>query len=102
MYNLGDYQPPAAKSNRKDWYHGSMDRHAAVALLKEYEKQDGAFLVRRSGRKAGAYVLTMVHMEHVYNFQICKKVSASAVMFVFHLFFIANIGRFFVVVLFLL
>ncbi|XP_046384300.1 tyrosine-protein kinase Shark isoform X2 [Ischnura elegans] len=78
---LRNYKPPAAKSSRKEWYHGSIIRNQAVEILQESEKElgedvddmVGIFLVRWSDRKGGGYVLTMLHAGKPYHFQIRKK-----------------------------
>ncbi|XP_071442937.1 tyrosine-protein kinase Shark isoform X2 [Hetaerina americana] len=78
---LRNYKPPSAKSNRKEWYHGSISRNKAVEMLMESDKElgededgmVGIFLVRWSDRKGGGYVLTMLHAGQPYHFQIRKK-----------------------------
>ncbi|KAG8228527.1 hypothetical protein J437_LFUL008984 [Ladona fulva] len=81
LVSTGNYKPPAAKSSRKEWYHGAIDRSRAVQLLRESEKQMGGdepgaagiFLVRWSDRQGGGYVLTMLHAGQPYHFLIRKK-----------------------------
>ncbi|KAI5712841.1 hypothetical protein M8J75_011667 [Diaphorina citri] len=69
--HLENYKSAPAKSHKKDWYHGTLDRLEAVALLKRAGNKDGAFLVRFSDRKG--FVLTMVCAEQPYHFQIQKQ-----------------------------
>lgn len=72
---LLNYKCPSPKTQKKEWYHGTLDRSEAVALLKEYGNKDGTFLVRYSDRNGGMYVLTTVHAGHPYHFQIQTKGS---------------------------
>jgi hypothetical protein len=70
----GEYKAPASTAQRKEWYHGNMERHEAVTLLTKHGLRDGLFLVRRSGRYASGLVLSMAHMGTVYHFQIRQQV----------------------------
>ncbi|XP_049955937.1 tyrosine-protein kinase Shark isoform X2 [Schistocerca serialis cubense] len=72
---LLNYKCPLPKTQKKEWYHGTLDRSEAIALLKEYGNKDGTFLVRYSDRNGGMYVLTTVHAGHPYHFQIQIKGS---------------------------
>lgn len=71
----GDYKGPAPKEKRCDWYHGTLDRAEAVALLHKHDDVDGSFLVRFSDRHRGGYVLTVMYHKQAYHFQIQRKVS---------------------------
>ncbi|KAL1464172.1 hypothetical protein WDU94_003844, partial [Cyamophila willieti] len=70
---LQHYKCAPAKSNKKDWYHGTLARVEAVSILQRNGNKDGSFLVRISPRERKTYVLTMVCAEFVYNFQIKKE-----------------------------
>ncbi|XP_067008964.1 tyrosine-protein kinase Shark [Anabrus simplex] len=67
---LRNYQCPAPKTFKKDWYHGTLDRTEAITMLKEHGNKDGSFLVRYSDRNGGMYVLTTIHADQPYHFQI--------------------------------
>ncbi|GLH05352.1 Tyrosine-protein kinase Shark [Gryllus bimaculatus] len=67
---LRNYKSPPPKTHKKEWYHGTLDRNEAIALLKEYGNRDGTFLIRYSDRNGGMYVLTTIHAEQPYHFQI--------------------------------
>ncbi|XP_066603271.1 tyrosine-protein kinase Shark [Prorops nasuta] len=70
---LYNYQVPAAKENRSNWYHGTLDRAEAIELLHKNGDVDGSFLVRVSDRHGGTYVLTVMYHRQSYHFQIQKK-----------------------------
>ncbi|XP_012260350.2 tyrosine-protein kinase Shark isoform X1 [Athalia rosae] len=70
---LCDYQGPAPREKRSEWYHGTLDRAEAVALLHKHDDLDGSFLVRFSDRHRGGYVLTVMYHKQAYHFQIQKK-----------------------------
>ncbi|XP_015602408.1 tyrosine-protein kinase Shark [Cephus cinctus] len=70
---LRNYQGPAPKEKRSDWYHGTLDRSEAIALLQKHGNIDGSFLVRFSDRHGGSYVLTVMYHGQAYHFQIQKK-----------------------------
>ncbi|XP_015522213.2 tyrosine-protein kinase Shark isoform X1 [Neodiprion lecontei] len=70
---LCDYQGPAPKEKRCNWYHGTLDRTEAVALLHKHGDVDGSFLVRFSDRHRGGYVLTVMYHKQAYHFQIQRK-----------------------------
>ncbi|XP_031636726.1 tyrosine-protein kinase Shark isoform X2 [Contarinia nasturtii] len=58
--------------NRDDnlwWYHRSLTREDAEDLLKE-SGSDGVFLVRDSKTSPGDYVLSVLHEDEVYHYQI--------------------------------
>lgn len=67
---LRNYKSPPPKTQKKDWYHGTLDRNEALAMLKERGNRDGTFLIRYSDRNGGMYVLTTIHGETPYHFQI--------------------------------
>lgn len=71
---LGDYQSPASKEKRADWYHGPLDRVDAVSILNKSDLVDGSFLVRFSDKNGGQYVLSVMYHNQVYHFQIQEKV----------------------------
>ncbi|KAH0564657.1 tyrosine-protein kinase Shark isoform X2 [Cotesia glomerata] len=70
---LCNYDTPAAREKRSDWYHGTLSRPEAVSLLYENGNKDGAFLVRFSDRSVGTYVLTVMYHNQVFHYQIQKK-----------------------------
>ncbi|PSN45883.1 Tyrosine-protein kinase HTK16 [Blattella germanica] len=67
---LRNYKPPAPKTLKKDWYHGTLDRSEAVNMLRDHGNKDGTFLVRYSDRNGGMYVLTTIYAGQPYHFQI--------------------------------
>ncbi|XP_015126879.1 tyrosine-protein kinase Shark [Diachasma alloeum] len=73
MKLLRDYETPAPKEKKCDWYHGTLDRTEAVALLHKNGDKEGSFLVRFSDRRGGTYVLTVSYHGQDYHFQIQKK-----------------------------
>ncbi|XP_034945799.1 tyrosine-protein kinase Shark [Chelonus insularis] len=70
---LSNYKTPASKEKSSDWYHGTLSRPEAVALLHENGDKDGSFLVRFSDRRPGNYVLTAMYHGRDFHFQIQKK-----------------------------
>ncbi|XP_021915716.1 tyrosine-protein kinase shark isoform X1 [Zootermopsis nevadensis] len=67
---LRNYKCPVPKTQKKDWYHGTLDRNEALNMLKEWGSKDGTFLVRYSDRNGGMYVLTTIYSGQTYHFQI--------------------------------
>lgn len=74
LYFAENYKCPMPKTQKKDWYHGTLDRNEAVNMLKEQGNKDGTFLVRYSDRNGGMYVLTTVYSGQPYHFQIKTQV----------------------------
>ncbi|XP_023237515.1 tyrosine-protein kinase shark-like [Centruroides sculpturatus] len=70
---LDNYFPVIPKTSRSEWFHEGLDREKATKLLQKAGMQDGLFLVRKSTRKIGVHVLSMVFNSHIYNFEINKK-----------------------------
>ncbi|CAK1602261.1 unnamed protein product [Parnassius mnemosyne] len=78
---LKSHTPDPPKTNKCQWYHGTLNREEAVKTLEEYCKHhslqdkasDGVFLVRYSERHTNAYVLTMLSENTPYNFIIRKE-----------------------------
>ncbi|CAG4977933.1 unnamed protein product [Parnassius apollo] len=78
---LKNHTPDPPKTNKNQWYHGTLNREEAVKTLEEYCKchslqdkaSDGVFLVRYSERHTNAYVLTMLSENTPYNFIIRKE-----------------------------
>lgn len=68
---LENYEVPLPTTCKQDWYHGTLDRNEAIALLKKAGNHDGGFLVRYSDRNV--YVLTMIYAQQPYHFQIQRK-----------------------------
>lgn len=74
FYVKGNYDTPASREKRIDWYHGTLSRPEAVNLLYESGNKDGTFLVRFSDRSGGTYVLTVMYHNQDFHYQIQKKV----------------------------
>lgn len=72
---LKDYQTPFPKTTLANWLHNNITREEAMMLLQEHGDCDGAFLVRRSTHKPGVFVLSMVHNQQTYNYEILEKAS---------------------------
>ncbi|XP_011302292.1 tyrosine-protein kinase shark isoform X2 [Fopius arisanus] len=70
---LHNYETPAPKEKKSDWYHGTLDRTEAVSLLHKHGDKEGSFLVRFSDRRGGTYVLTVMYHRQDYHFQIQKR-----------------------------
>jgi tyrosine-protein kinase len=69
---LEHYQCPAPKTHRSQWYHGTLDRHEAETIIKQFSTKDGTFLVRWSERNKEP-VLTLISESLFYNYIISKK-----------------------------
>lgn len=67
---LKHYRPPQPKTFYRDWFHETISREQAQDLLRERECNQGSFLVRTSSRKKGGFVLSMLHNDHAYHFEI--------------------------------
>ena len=63
-----------AKTNKEDWYHGTLERRQAVQVLKSAESGDGTFLVRLSTKGSADLVLTLLCDQHDYHYIIHKQV----------------------------
>lgn len=74
---LVNYKSPMAKTNKSLWYHGTLDRHEAQALIQKNNMKDGTYLVRLSDRNNGCNVLTMVYDQQIYNFLIKQEVRVG-------------------------
>lgn len=70
---LRSYQVQPSKESRTNWYHGTLDRWEANALLEKRGNIDGSFLVRMSDRHNGTHVLTVTYHRQFYHFQIKNK-----------------------------
>lgn len=84
---LLDYKLPPASTSREHWYHGTLKRDEAVAILQQFAHQlqrkqqatgqpvdtSGCFLVRYSESPAAAgYVLTLLSGQVAKNFLISQ------------------------------
>ena len=69
---LRDYKPPAPRSKRDAWHHGTLDRGEAEDILMNCKEQEGVYLVRYSKRHRGD-VLTIHHRGSFYHYQIKKE-----------------------------
>lgn len=68
---LEKYKYPTPKTQRSDWYHGTLGRQEAETIIKEYSDKSGTYLVRFSERNKED-VLTLFHEEAFYNYIIHK------------------------------
>lgn len=59
-------------TSKEYWYHGTLDRNEAVAILNQAGNKDGSFLVRYSDR-SDADILTMIHDGKDYHFQVQRE-----------------------------
>lgn len=73
---LENYQCPAPKTHRSQWYHGTLDRNEAETIIREFSTKDGTFLVRWSDRNRER-VLTLISESSFYNYIIRKQVSET-------------------------
>ncbi|XP_017010154.2 tyrosine-protein kinase Shark [Drosophila takahashii] len=80
---LLNYKLPAANTTREQWYHGTLTRDEAVAILRNYAREllakepgvdtSGCFLVRYSESPAASgLVLTLLSDQVVKNFRISQ------------------------------
>ncbi|XP_060516097.1 tyrosine-protein kinase Shark isoform X2 [Cylas formicarius] len=69
---LENYKSPVPKTDKSEWYHGTLDRHEAETLIRQSNPQCGAFLVRFSDRN-NENVLTLYHEDKIYNFIIKQR-----------------------------
>lgn len=92
---LREYVPPAPRSKRDAWHHGTLDRCEAEEILRNCKEQDGVYLVRYSKRHRGE-VLTIYHRGQLFNymirkevrFHICLQSSLLKIVFRFNVFLI--------------
>ncbi|XP_055903201.1 tyrosine-protein kinase Shark [Eupeodes corollae] len=52
------------------WFHGKISRERAEEILKEENREDGAFLVRESNTALGDFVLSVLYNGEVCHYQI--------------------------------
>lgn len=71
---LENYRSPSPRTNRSQWYHGTLNRHEAETIIKQFCMKDGSFLVRWSDRNKEA-VLTLMTESLFYNYIIRKQVN---------------------------
>ncbi|XP_039294845.1 tyrosine-protein kinase Shark [Nilaparvata lugens] len=69
---LDNFVCPEPKTSKCDWYHGTLDRAEAIALLANAGNKDGSFVVRFSDR-SNADILTMIYDEKNYHFQVRRE-----------------------------
>ncbi|XP_030748322.1 tyrosine-protein kinase Shark [Sitophilus oryzae] len=69
---LENYKSPEPKVSRGEFYHGTLGRHEAEAIIRKSNPQSGTFLVRFSDRN-NEDVLTLFHEEKVWNYIIRRK-----------------------------
>jgi tyrosine-protein kinase len=55
------------------WYHGSLSRLEAEAVLEKDGFDEGLFLVRESSSATGDFVLSIVHDKEVIHYQIRRR-----------------------------
>lgn len=73
---LETYQPPFPFTRKEDWYHGTISRAETERRLREGSNNHSEgtfFLIRRSSSKPGFYALSMLYVDRVYHFEICKR-----------------------------
>lgn len=69
---LDNFVCPEPKTTKADWYHGTVGRAEAIALLASTGNKDGSFVVRFSDR-SNADILTMIYNEKNYHFQVRRE-----------------------------
>ncbi|KAJ8970015.1 hypothetical protein NQ314_001444 [Rhamnusium bicolor] len=69
---LEKYKCPATRTNKSEWYHGTLDRHEAESLIRQYSTKNGTYLVRFSDRNR-ENVLTLLNDDGFYNYIIHNK-----------------------------
>ncbi|KAJ3639318.1 hypothetical protein Zmor_002683 [Zophobas morio] len=69
---LENYQCPAPRTHKSQWYHGTLDRSEAETIIKQFNTKDGTFLVRWSDRNKEP-VLTLISENLFYNYIIRKQ-----------------------------
>lgn len=77
------YQPPFPFTRKEDWYHGTISRAETERRLREGSNNHSEgtfFLIRRSSSKPGFYALSMLYVDRVYHFEICKRVSHLSII----------------------
>ena len=77
------YQPPFPFTRKDDWYHGTITRAETERRLREGSSNHNEgtfFLIRRSSSKPGFYALSMLYVDRVYHFEICKRVSSFPII----------------------
>ncbi|XP_013774828.1 tyrosine-protein kinase shark-like [Limulus polyphemus] len=70
---LENYTPYAPTTSRSEWFHPNLDREMATNMLQNKGSNDGVFLVRKSKRKPGVYVLSMMCNSQVFHYEIQRK-----------------------------
>lgn len=65
---------PEPRTLKENWYHGTLGRDEAVAMINQAGNKDGSFLVRYSDRSE-ADILTMIHDQEYYHFQLQREVN---------------------------
>lgn len=73
--STANHKVSKASACKLEWYHGTLDRKEATALIKNSGSQDGLYLVRYSEHKG--YVLSMSYEQQMYHFSIQRQVSVS-------------------------
>ena len=76
VHLLENYKCPRERSTRSDWFHESLDRVGAIALLERFGGTDGLFLVRKSSQKHRSnttFVLSMAWKETSFNYEIQNR-----------------------------
>ncbi|KAF7287415.1 hypothetical protein GWI33_001389 [Rhynchophorus ferrugineus] len=69
---LKNYKAPEPKMKRSEFYHGTLGRQEAEALIRKNNPQNGTFLVRFSERNNES-ILTLFHEDKIFNYIIQKK-----------------------------
>ena len=63
-------EPVATEAN---YLHDAISREAAIALLKENAIEDGTFLIRKSQKRRGVFVLSVFHEFKTCHLEIVKQ-----------------------------
>ncbi|CAG9816444.1 unnamed protein product [Phaedon cochleariae] len=69
---LEQYQCKATKTVKSEWYHGTLDRPEAEAIINQCNPKNGTYLVRFSERNKKS-VLTLYNDERFFNYVIQNK-----------------------------
>jgi len=75
------YVAPLAFTRKADWFHGALSRQETERRLRDASAKHSEatlFMVRRSSTRPGFYALSMLCLQRLYNFVICKRVRPTA------------------------
>lgn len=63
------------------WYHGNIDRQAALDLIRSYGTREGSFLVRDSRKVEGGYTLSFVNQGQIQHCVIKPEIDNGNVFY---------------------